>query len=259
MTQRVHVIKMHGARNDFILVDARTEPLLDKPVFARAFCDRRGGVGADGLLIVEPSQTASVRMQILNADGSEAEMCGNGIRCVARYLDEAGEGDALAIETAAGTIRTNVVERTPTYLVRVAMGVPRPEPKPLGLEAAYFVSLGNPHVVLLRQALDELDLVETALALQQVPQLPEGTNVHAAVIEGQNSVRARHWERGVGLTQACGTGAVACAVTAIGLGLVRSPVNVHVPGGRLLVEWDGNGEAYLTGPAQRVFETSVTR
>ncbi len=254
----VRLVKMHGARNDFIIADARREPVPDPRALAVRLCDRRGGIGADGLLVVEPSEVAHVRMRIVNADGSEAEMCGNGIRCLARYLDEAGEGAALRIETGAGIIETRVVEREPEYLVRVAMGRPRFETRALELDESHFVSLGNPHVVLLRRSLDDVDLVATALQVQRAPELPEGANVHVAVV-GEPGLRVRHWERGVGLTQACGTGAVACAATAIRLGLARSPVDVEVPGGTLRVEWDGEGEAFLTGPAERAFETTVDR
>ncbi len=245
---------MHGARNDFIVADARRQSIPDPSALAVRLCDRRSGIGADGLLLVEPSDVAHVRMRVVNADGSEAEMCGNGIRCLARYLDEAGEGATLRIETDAGVIETCVLEREPEYRVRVAMGTPRFETRALDIGDAHFVSLGNPHVVLLRRS-DDIDLVATALELQRSPALPEGANVHVAVVEGDRALRVRHWERGVGLTQACGTGAVASAATAIRLGLVRSPVDVKVPGGELVVEWDGEGEAHLTGPAERVFET----
>ncbi|HUY40920.1 MAG TPA: diaminopimelate epimerase [Candidatus Dormibacteraeota bacterium] len=253
----MRLVKMHGAHNDFVVVDAREAAVERGPELARCLCDRRGGIGADGLLVVGSSRIAQVAMRVFNADGSEAEMCGNGIRCVARYLDEAGEGAALMVETEAGVIATRVVAREPQYLVRVAMGVPRFESVALELAQARVVSLGNPHVVLLRAAGDDMDLVATAIALQRSPALPQGANVHLAVVENEHALRVRHWERGVGLTQACGTGAVACAATAIALGRARSPVDVHVPGGVLVVEWDGEGEAHLTGPAMRVFETAI--
>lgn len=257
MVTPTHVVKMHGARNDFVLLDARDAPVERESELATRLCDRRAGVGADGLLLVEPSRIAQVAMRIFNADGSEAEMCGNGIRCVARYLDERGEGGVLGIETASGVIETRVIAREPQYLVRVAMGVPSYEPLADDVPNAHFVSLGNPHVVLVRGSLHEIDLVATATAMQQTPALPNGGNVHVAVVEGERALGVRHWERGVGLTQACGTGAVACAVAAFKLGLVRSPVEVRVPGGVLVVEWDGSGVAHMTGPAERVFETDV--
>lgn len=249
------LVKMHGARNDFLVADVRERPLERASDAARRLCDRRSGVGADGLLLIETSRVAHAAMRIVNADGSEAEMCGNGIRCVARYLDEAGEGAALAIETLAGVIETRVVQREP-YLVRVAIGVPRELATPLDLDDAFLVDVGNPHVVLVRPHLDEPRLVATAQSLQHASQLPNGANVHECAADGEG-VRVLHWERGVGLTQACGTGAVACAAIAMRHLDVRSPLRVRTPGGSLTVEWDGSNVAHLTGPAERVFETNV--
>ncbi len=254
----IHFVKMHGARNDFIVLDRRQSPIEDAPGLARRLCERRSGIGADGLLVVDSSRVAQAAMRIFNADGSEAEMCGNGIRCVARYLDERGEGAALGIETLAGVIQTRVVEREPAFRVRVTLGVPTYARLDESLARdAHFVLMGNPHVVLLRSSIDESELVATALALQGSSALPAGGNVHVAVVEGENAMRAAHWERGVGTTQACGTGAVSCAVTAIVLGLARSPVLVRVPGGVITVEWDGSGAAHMTGPAERIFETDI--
>lgn len=248
-------VKMHGARNDFVLYDARQTAIDDAGEVARRVCDRRTGIGADGLLVVLPSRIADIAMRIFNADGSEAEMCGNGIRCLARFLDEAGAGARLAVETPAGIVETRVVQREPEYLVRVRIARPRER----ALETpkdAHFVDVGNPHVVLFRSDDGELDLVDTALALQGSEALPNGGNVHVATVE-DDGLRVRHWERGVGLTQACGTGAVACAAAAIARGVASSPVRVRVPGGTLVVEWDGSGDASLTGPAARVFETTL--
>jgi diaminopimelate epimerase len=254
----MHVTKMHGARNDFVVADARSWPLADASSFARWVCDRRAGIGADGLIVLEPSNVADVRMRTINADGSEAEMCGNGVRCAARWLDEAGEGDCIAFETGGGIVGTQIVEREPEYLVRVAMGRPKIGPTLRMVPVATFVDLGNPHVVIFETDLEAFgDLENFAKNLQTDPAFPEGTNVHIAVPNGAHSMRVRHWERGVGMTQACGTGAVACAAVAIAQGNAAPPVEVFVPGGRLVVEWDGAGEAYLTGPAVRVFDTQV--
>jgi diaminopimelate epimerase len=248
-------VKMHGARNDFVLVDARERAVERASGIARRVCDRRTGIGADGLLVVERSRVAGARMRIVNADGSDAETCGNGIRCVARYLDEDGAGAALAIETDAGVVQTIVVAREPEYLVRVAMGVPRYE-RIASPENAHFVDVGNPHVVLVAGAPDAVDLERVAASLQGSATLPHGGNVHE-MVRGDDAMIVRHYERGVGLTQACGTGAVACAVVALREGFARSPVDVRVPGGLLTVEWDGSGVAHLTGPAVRVFETAL--
>ncbi|HEY1868533.1 MAG TPA: diaminopimelate epimerase [Candidatus Cybelea sp.] len=252
------VTKMHGARNDFVVGDVRRQPLADASSFARWVCDRRAGVGADGLILIEPSRIADVRMRIINADGSEAEMCGNGVRCAARWLDEAGEGDGIAFETEAGIVRTTVLAREPEYLVRVGMGRPRVARTTVNGSPEAFVDLGNPHVVLVRDELDAIALEPIAQSLQNDPQFAGGTNVHVAAVRSAGTLSVRHWERGVGLTQACGTGAVACAAVAIVRGLADTPVNVLVPGGRLIVEWDGEGEAFLIGPAVRVFDTQVS-
>ena len=162
-------------------------------------------------------------MRVINADGSEAEMCGNGVRCAARWLDEAGEGDAIRFDTLAGIVETRVVAREPEYLVRVAMGSPRKAVESLPyIDDAWFVDLGNPHVVLLRKNVEVLELSMIANRLQTMPLFPNGTNVHIAAVEG-DALRVRHWERGVGMTMACGTGAVACAVTAIDRVCLRRP------------------------------------
>jgi diaminopimelate epimerase len=257
VSERVAVTKMHGARNDFLVLDARHQGVGDLSAFAIGLCDRRAGIGADGLIVIEQSSTADVRMRTINADGSEAEMCGNGIRCAARWLDEAGEGERLAFETAAGTIRTEIVARQPEYRVRVEMAQPfiAPHSVPF-LDDARFVDMGNPHVVLFRKHVDDVEITMLATRLQTHSLFPKGTNVHVVAVEGPDSLRVRHWERGVGLTMACGTGAVACAAAAIEKQLVASPVEVFVPGGRLVVEWDGD-TAHLSGPAVRVFDTSV--
>lgn len=250
---RVAVTKMHGARNDFVVLDRRGQSLPDDlPALARRMCDRRTGIGADGLLVIGDASGADASMRVINADGSEAEMCGNGVRCVARFLDEAGAGGALRIATGAGVIRTDVIDRGETYRVRVAMGVPSIEQR---AGDNVFVSTGNPHVATFVDALDEIDLECEGERLQNV--IPGGINLHVVVVEGPHELRVRHFERGVGETMACGTGAVASSVAAIDRGVASSPVLVHVPGGDLTIEWDGTGEAYMTGAVERVFETTI--
>lgn len=248
-------VKMHGARNDFVVVDERDFALDDPQRAARAFCDRHAGIGADGVLVVGPGEgtTSDARMRVYNADGSQAEMCGNGIRCVARYLSERGEGDSRRILTQAGVIQTHVLTRDPEFRVRVILGVPRLAPRETKFVGPAIVSLGNPHAVFF---VDDIDTVDLRLVAHEVTSLPQhhgGINVHVATVESAQRIRARHFERGVGETLACGTGAVAIAVAAIDLGVARSPVDVLVPGGRLTITWDGHGAATLDGPAARVF------
>ena len=247
----VAVTKMHGARNDFIVLDARAFRIEDLPALARTLCDRHAGIGADGLLVIEPADVADASMRVINADGSEAEMCGNGIRCVARFLDEAGQGGELRIQTVAGIISTRVIERGETYSVRVATSPPRIERRS-GDDV--FVTVGNPHVAKFRDSVDDLDLASEGRRMQSV--IPGGINVHVVSVEGPHELRVRHYERGAGMTMACGTGAVASAVAAIDRGEASSPVLVHVPGGDLTIEWDGT-DAFMTGPAVRVFDTTI--
>lgn len=243
----VAVTKMHGTFNDFIVLDQRPQTIADLHAFAKSACDRRGGVGADGLIVILPSEHADVRMRIINADGSEAEMCGNGARCAARFLADRGEGTHFRFETLAGII---VADISAGGNVRLNMGVPRFEDRALSFENAAFVSMGNPHVVIFAKSIDEVNLEAVGRANPDV-------NVHVAQVLDRNRMRVRHYERGVGFTYSCGTGAVACAAAAMRRGLVESRVDVNVPGGHVLVEWDGEREAYLSGPAVRVFEASV--
>jgi diaminopimelate epimerase len=255
----MHVTKMHGARNDFVVVDRRRERLDDVTSFARWACDRRAGIGADGLIALEKSPDADVRMRTLNADGTEAEMCGNGVRCAARWLDELGEGDRIAFQTDAGIVHTEIVTRGSEYLVRVAMARPRiADLVSFSIPGATFVDLGNPHVVVFENNVDAVDLESLARGFQTDPAFSNGTNVHVAALLEDGPLRVRHWERGVGMTMACGTGAVACAAVAVGKKLVASPVELFVPGGRLVVEFDESGNAYLIGPAVRVFDAEVS-
>src|SRR5581483_2375813 len=178
---RARLTKMHGAKNDFVVLDARSTEPPDLAGFARWICDRHAGIGADGLLVLERSASAGVRMRTINADGGEAEMCGNGIRCAARWLDEAGEGERINFETAAGSIETTIVARAPAYLVRVAIGIPRlSELDVPWLPQGLFVELGNPHAVVFCDDPGAFDLQEGAARLQRERRFPNGINLHAA-------------------------------------------------------------------------------
>ena len=246
----VAVTKMHGARNDFILWDCRGRDEPGAPAtIAREWCDRRSGIGADGLLVMLSSARADLRVRIFNPDGSEAEMCGNGMRCIARYVCEPGGPDQIRIETPAGIIHARIAAIEPEYLVQIDVGVPRLIERRLPF-GADFVDVGNPHAVIFTDDATAFDL-ERAIA--DFPQM----NVHAAQVLGRDALRVVHYERGAGKTQACGTGAAACAAAAIARGWCDSPVHVAVPGGRLSIEWDGRHAALLTGPAQRVFEAQI--
>jgi diaminopimelate epimerase len=252
---------MNGTKNEFVVLDHRNGEQPGYRELAIALCDPRA-YAADGLLVILPSRQGDARMRMFNPDGSEAEMCGNGIRCVARFIVETGGPEHATIETIAGPITTDVVGRDP-FRVRAAMGIPGVgEPRELtiaGRTLAYVpVSVGNPHVVIFTDDVMRVDLAFLGPQIETHPDFPEGTNVHFCVVEDRTTLRARHWERGAGATLACGTGATACAAAAITRGIADSPIDVWVPGGRLTIEWDGRGEALMTGEVEREFEAVAT-
>lgn len=261
----ISVTKMHGTHNDFILIDERPPRVASYGDLARTLCDREAGMGADGLLVVREAPGYAAEMRIFNADGSEAEMCGNGVRCVARYLAQRGAGDRFVISTLAGPIETAVVAEAPDYLVRVDMGIPSfPEGEAMqalesvGRRWRYLsVSLGNPHIVIFVDDVAAVDLLRAGAELATHTRFAQGTNVHFVQVLDPHDLRVVHYERGVGPTQSCGTGAVACAVAAIVERRAQSPVTVRVPGGVLEVQWERGKSALMTGPAVTVFEEQV--
>jgi diaminopimelate epimerase len=257
VTASVPVVKTNGTGNDFILVDERIAPLADPVAFAQRVCDRIHGIGADGVLLVGDSASDDARMRVINADGSEAEMCGNGMRCVARYLSEHDGLEVATVETLAGPIGTRILSHDP-YRVAVEMGEPR-------IGAAHHVAgfhatpvdLGNPHVVIRVDDVDPIDIGATGARIERDPRYPHGTNVHFVARDG-DGWRVRHWERGAGATQACGTGAVAVAAVLIAAGEAASPVSLRVPGGTLEVRWNAGERATLIGDAVREFERTLS-
>ncbi|CAA9440526.1 MAG: Diaminopimelate epimerase [uncultured Rubrobacteraceae bacterium] len=252
--------KMHGAGNDFIISDPGEVPVADLAGFARRVCDRHFGVGADGLLVPAPSDVADFKMVYLNSDGSLSEMCGNGLRCLARYARDfeiiESEADTLTVETGAGIKKVLLYEDGSS---RVDMGAPG---FGSGVEINGFaflrVSMGNPHAVAFLQSeaeVEALDLRAVGPTVENDPLFPEGTNVEFAYPRGRHEVRMRIWERGAGETLASGSGSCATAVATIRLGLAESPVAVRLDGGTVEVCWSGNGEpVYMTGPAEYVCE-----
>jgi len=262
------VVEMHGTHNDFVVVDERATDGISYAELARRLCDRGLDVGADGLLVVgepAPGIEAFATMRIFNADGSEAEMCGNGMRCVARYLVERGAPNAFAVATLAGPIGVEVLSQTPEYLVRVEAGMPAVENggaertlETAGRSWKYrAVSLGNPHIVIFVDDVGAVDVAAAGAALATHRDFPYGTNVHFAQSRDRHRIRVRHFERGVGVTQSCGTGSIAAAVAAIVAGVADSPVTVEVPGGTLVVEWRSGAPATLTGPVEKVRERTL--
>lgn len=258
-------VKMHGTENVFVLVDERPPRFEHYDLLARMLCDPCGPMGgADGILVVRDAASAAAEMRIYNADGSEAEMCGNGVRCVARYLVERGGGDAFTIATHAGPIAVRIGSREP-FEVTVDMGdvrFPRDAEEErfeaLGTTWRFYdVSLGNPHAVIFVDDVTAIDLPALGAAAQRLERFSGGTNLHLVARIDANTLRVRHYERGVGLTQACGTGVVACAAAAVRTRGATSPTTVRVPGGTLDVAWRPGESAQLTGGAETLFARTL--
>lgn len=258
MMVRFH--KMHGLGNDFVVIDARETPVEMTAARARALADRRTGVGCDQLILIEPSDLADARMRIFNADGGEVEACGNATRCVVSLL-----GGEARIETVAGLLDGSSVDGA----VSVEMGEPRfdwdmiplayamdTSAMPVAWEelaSPVAVNVGNPHVIFFVADADAVELDRLGPVIETDPLFPARINVNVAAIDDRSNIRLRVWERGVGLTDACGTGACATAVAAIRAGLVESPVQVTLPGGMLTIGWAPGEPIRMTGPATHVF------
>ena len=258
MIGRFH--KMHGLGNDFVVIDAREAPVSMFPARARAIADRKTGIGFDQLIVIEQSAAADARMRIFNADGSEVEACGNAARAVALLL-----GGSASVETLGGIIQTQALADGAT----VDMGQPRfdwdaiplayamdTQSMPVGwnaLENPAAVNVGNPHVIFFVPDCDAINLEQLGPLIEHDPLFPERVNVNVATILGDHQIKLRVWERGVGLTRACGTGACATAVAAIRAKRVKGPVEVTLPGGTLTIAWQAGGTIQMTGPATHVY------
>lgn len=261
MAQRFH--KMHGLGNDFVVFDARERAVAMSAARARAIADRHTGIGCDQLILIERSDVATAKMRIFNADGGEVEACGNATRCVATLL-----GGEPSIETLGGILSSSLSSGAAS----VDMGAPRFEWEavplayamdtaalPLGwdglepLAAPMALSVGNPHIIFFVPDTDALDLAVVGPIIEHDPVFPERVNVNVATIESPERIRLRVWERGAGLTLACGTGACATAVAAIKSDRVKSGVTVSLPGGDLVIDWQPGGSIRMTGPATHVF------
>ncbi|AHF07660.1 diaminopimelate epimerase [Desulfitobacterium metallireducens] len=273
-------VKMHGLGNDFVFIDhfnkqpAEGESEGDYPELARRLCHRQFGVGSDGLIAVLPSQVADARMRIFNLDGSEPEMCGNGIRCFARYIFDQGyiKKNTIQVETLAGILTLQLtLEGEKVTGVRVDMGEPILKPglipvlaqgEPVvgakleveGQEFEYTaVSMGNPHCVIFVDDYKNLDFEHLGPAIEKHPLFPRKTNVEFIRVDSRGEITMKVWERGAGPTLACGTGACASTVAAILNGKIERKVTVHLPGGDLFIEWGEDNRVYMTGPATYVF------
>ncbi|HEX8528360.1 diaminopimelate epimerase [Allosphingosinicella sp.] len=255
--------KMHGLGNDFVVLDARESPIGMDEARARSLADRRTGIGCDQLILLEPSEAADVRMRIWNSDGGEAEACGNAARCVALLL-----GGESSIETKGGVVRASANGAAAT----VDMGAPRfgwdeiplaypmdTSAMPVGweeLEQPFAVNVGNPHIVFFVEDAGAVDVARLGPTIENDPLFPERVNVNVASIDS-GAIRLRVWERGAGLTLACGTGACATAVAALSRKLVESPVEVRLPGGTLTIDWNPGGTIRMSGAAASVYEGEI--
>ncbi len=250
--------KMHGCGNDFLIFNPDEVEGADLPDLARRACDRHFGVGADGILVPAPSEVADMEMVYFNSDGSPSEMCGNGLRCLARYAKdhELIGVDALTVATGAGIKKVLLYDDGSS---RVDMGPPGFGPEiELGGFRFLRVSMGNPHAVAFlgsEAAVEELDLGLVGPPIEKDPVFPEGTNVEFGFARGTHDVRMRIWERGAGETLASGSGSCAVAVAAVRMGLAESPVRVILDGGVVEIAWAGeDAPVYMTGPAEYVCE-----
>lgn len=241
--------KMEGLGNDFVVVDGPVDPY---PQQIAEWCDRRRGIGADGVLEVTPLSNVRVRMRYWNADGGAAEMCGNGLRCVARYASDRGwvDGDSFTVETAVGP---RVVKLRDNGQVRAFLGTPTAgEEMELGGITVHTVEVGNPHAISWVEDTRRAEVKKVGPEIEMSEHFPDGTNVEFATVSGPNRIDLRVWERGVGETLACGSGAAATAFLAHEQGYVDSSVTVRLLGGELRVFLDEEG-AWIEGPANAVF------
>ncbi|HEU0021831.1 MAG TPA: diaminopimelate epimerase [Dehalococcoidia bacterium] len=274
--------KMQGAGNDYIYIDARGQN-EDWSSLSRKMSDRHFGIGSDGLILIQDSEVADLKMRMFNADGSEGEMCGNGIRCFTKYAIDhrivSPPLGGLNVDTMAGIRRVEPVYQGQKITgARVSMGVPAfdPERIPVILDSSLmdppmpvlqypfhqgdlrllmgFVSMGNPHAVtFLDQPVEDFPLHQVGPLVERDPMFPRRVNFEIVNRKDDRHLTARVWERGSGETMACGTGACAIAAASRLLGYTGNSVDITLPGGTLIIDWDGEGEVYLTGPAEEVF------
>ena len=273
--------KMHGAGNDYVYVNCFEETVENPEQVAMQVSNRNFGIGSDGLILIMPSSVADVRMRMFNSDGSESEMCGNGIRCVAKYAYDHGivSGKEITAETGAGILTLQLVtnDRNRVEKVRVNMGKPRlaraeipmqGEPdarvvdEPLNILHTTFritsISMGNPHCVIFVDDVENFQVEKYGPLIENHELFPRRTNVEFVQIISPTEVRQRTWERGAGETLACGTGASAVCVAGVLNGLTEKKILNHLSGGDLELEWAEDGHLYMTGPATEVYSGEIS-
>lgn len=278
VTGKTAFAKYEGTGNDFIIVEDLEDAISISPDGVAALCERRFGIGADGLMLIRRSRLASFRMDFYNADGTPAEMCGNGIRCFAKYLHDFGLINDLSvdIETGAGVKEVQLIaDGNKAVGATVDMGRPALEAEKIPVQASLglenealitldsltfegvCVSMGNPHFVVFTDDIRSAPVADIGPQIENHPAFPNKTNVEFVKVLSNDELELRVWERGVGETLACGTGACAAAVAANLKGLAGRRVKVNLPGGTLAVEWAREGNILLSGPARLVFTGSV--
>jgi len=277
----IDFVKMHGTGNDFIMLNRLDDKISISLKIARELCDRHTGIGGDGLIFILPAENKNndYKMRIFNSDGSEAEMCGNGIRCFTHYLisENITDKKKLKIETKAGLIKPEIIKTEGnSSLVRVNMGRPQFEPDKipaliksninyihdykLNIDNNIFkincVSMGNPHTIIFTNNIKDINLNKWGKKIENHPMFPEKTNVEFVEIYDNTRIKVRVWERGAGITLACGTGACATVASGIKNNLLDKKVTVHLPGGDLFIDWSGDN-IYMTGPARSIFKGKI--
>lgn len=273
MANIIRFTKMHGAGNDYIYVDTARYPVSQPEALARQWSAPHTGIGSDGLVLIEPSEEADFRMRIFNADGSEAMMCGNASRCIGKYVYEYGltRKTDITLETRSGIKALHLVvnaDGQQVDAVTVDMGIPAEGPRalreqPIEADGRTYVgttvSMGNPHLVIFTDDIGSIPLQEAGPALERHPWFPDRINVEFAQVLPDGSIRMRVWERGSGITQACGTGACATAVAACLTGRAGRRTDIRMDGGRLSIDWDADtGHVRMTGSATKVFDGEIT-
>lgn len=271
--------KMHGIGNDYVYVNCLQEKVEDPSGTARKISDRHFGIGSDGLILIKPSEKADFQMDMYNADGSKGAMCGNGIRCVAKYVYDYGLTDktSIAVETGSGIKYLDLtVENNKVTMVKVDMGEPdltashipikaqteQVIDEPIEVDGKTYritgVSMGNPHGVVFLDDIDSLDIEKIGPSFENHVRFPDRINTEFVQLDNRSHVRMRVWERGSGETLACGTGACAVAVACVLNGLTQREVTVSLRGGDLKICWDEkDGHVYMTGPATVVFDGEI--
>lgn len=277
MHNRIHFTKMDGAGNDYIYVDTTRYPISDPQTASVKWSNRHTGIGSDGLVLIgKPSilSGADFSMRIFNADGSEAKMCGNASRCIGKYLYERHLTDSseIKLETLSG-VKTLSLTLSPDRLTVTGVTVDMLQPafhqasqydEQVGLDALreyghpLFVSMGNPHCVIFVDDIAAIDVARVGAMGEHLPAFPERCNIEFAQLTGTDELRTRVWERGSGITMACGTGACATAVAAALVGLTSRESDVVMDGGRLHVRWAEDDHVMLSGPAEFIFDGEIT-